>query len=70
MKLKAVSGLVLTGLVSLTQAVEMHVSTIGLDIDQLFIEGVNQRMARYPNYDAAKKTAAYQGFGNRTNHIL
>ncbi|TWU64711.1 PDZ domain-containing protein [Crateriforma conspicua] len=34
----------------------------GLVIDQLFVDGVNQRMARYPNYDAAKKTAAYQGF--------
>ncbi|MEX0321883.1 MAG: hypothetical protein AB3N63_06965 [Puniceicoccaceae bacterium] len=33
----------------------------GLDIDQLFINGANQRMARYPNYDAAKKTMAYQG---------
>ena len=34
----------------------------GLVIDQLFISGKNQRMARYPNYDADKKTAAYQGF--------
>ncbi|TWU44224.1 serine endoprotease [Novipirellula aureliae] len=34
----------------------------GLDIDQLFINGKNQRMARYPNYDAAKKTEAYQGY--------
>ncbi|TWU46070.1 hypothetical protein Poly51_54650 [Rubripirellula tenax] len=34
----------------------------GLTIDQLFIDGQNQRMARYPNFDAAKKTAAYQGF--------
>ena len=34
----------------------------GLVIDQLFISGKNQRMARYPNYDASKKTAAYQGF--------
>ncbi|MCU0793982.1 MAG: right-handed parallel beta-helix repeat-containing protein, partial [Opitutaceae bacterium] len=34
----------------------------GLVIDQLFIDGVRQRMARYPNYDAAKPTAAYQGF--------
>ena len=33
-----------------------------LDIDQLFINGKNQRMARYPNYDASKKTEAYQGF--------
>lgn len=34
----------------------------GLHIDQVFINGKNQRMARYPNYDASKKTAAYQGF--------
>ncbi|MGJ8641223.1 MAG: right-handed parallel beta-helix repeat-containing protein [Opitutaceae bacterium] len=34
----------------------------GLNIDQLFIDGKRQRMARYPNYDATKKTAAYQGF--------
>lgn len=34
----------------------------GLKIDQLFIDGKNQHMARYPNYDANKKTAAYQGF--------
>lgn len=34
----------------------------GLVIDQLFIDGKRQRMARYPNYDPAKKTAAYQGF--------
>ena len=33
-----------------------------LKIDQLFINGLNQRMARYPNYDASKKTAAYQGY--------
>jgi hypothetical protein len=33
-----------------------------LKIDQLFINGLNQRMARYPNYDATKKTEAYQGF--------
>jgi len=31
-------------------------------IDQLFINGKNQRMARYPNYDASKPTAAYQGY--------
>ena len=34
----------------------------GLEIDQLFIGGKNQRMARYPNYDASKKTDAYQGY--------
>jgi hypothetical protein len=36
----------------------------GLSIDQLFVGGKNQRMARYPNYDAAKKTEAYQGFSS------
>ncbi len=34
----------------------------GLAIDQMFINGVRQRMARYPNFDATKTTAAYQGF--------
>jgi hypothetical protein len=34
----------------------------GLAIDQLFINGNRQRMARYPNYDARQTTAAYQGF--------
>ena len=34
----------------------------GLEIDQLFLNGTAQRMARYPNYDAKKKTAAYQGY--------
>jgi membrane-associated protease RseP (regulator of RpoE activity) len=34
----------------------------GLVIDQLFIDGRNQRMARYPNYDASKKAQPYQGF--------
>ena len=34
----------------------------GLKIDQLFINGLNQRMARYPNYDGSKKTSAYQGY--------
>ncbi|MCH6258553.1 PDZ domain-containing protein [Puniceicoccaceae bacterium K14] len=33
-----------------------------LKIDQLFIDGERQRMARYPNYDASKKAEAYQGF--------
>ncbi len=36
----------------------------GLSIDQLFVSGKNQRMARYPNYDADKKTEAYQGFAS------
>ncbi|MDC0177925.1 right-handed parallel beta-helix repeat-containing protein [Polaribacter sp.] len=34
----------------------------GIVIDQLFVNDLNQRMARYPNYDATKKTAAYQGY--------
>ncbi|KJD37217.1 signaling protein [Tamlana sedimentorum] len=34
----------------------------GLKIDQVFINGENQRMARYPNYDAAKKAEPYQGY--------
>ena len=34
----------------------------GITIDQLFVDGTCQRMARYPNYDAAKSTAAYQGY--------
>ncbi|MCG9792328.1 PDZ domain-containing protein [Flavobacterium algicola] len=34
----------------------------GVVIDQVFIDGLNQRMARYPNYDATKKTDAYQGY--------
>lgn len=34
----------------------------GLEIDQLFVNGVRQRMARYPNYDPNQPTAAYQGF--------
>lgn len=34
----------------------------GLEIDQLFINGRKQRMARYPNYDPAKKAQPYQGY--------
>ncbi|MGJ8640950.1 MAG: PDZ domain-containing protein [Opitutaceae bacterium] len=34
----------------------------GLEIDQLFINGRNQRMARYPNYDPEKKAQPYQGY--------
>lgn len=34
----------------------------GLVIDQLFVGGKCQRMARNPNYDASKPTAAHQGF--------
>jgi hypothetical protein len=36
----------------------------GLSIDQLFIDGSRQRMARYPNFDPQKTTAAYQGFAS------
>ena len=36
----------------------------GLTIDQLFINGKNQRMARYPNYNAAMKAKPYQGFAS------
>ncbi|MGJ8692958.1 MAG: peptide-binding protein [Thalassotalea sp.] len=36
----------------------------GLVIDQLFIDGENQRMARYPNYDAEKKAEPYQGYAS------
>jgi hypothetical protein len=34
----------------------------GLEIDQLFIDGSRQRMARYPNHDPNAPTAAWQGF--------
>lgn len=34
----------------------------GLVIDQLFIDGRNQRMARYPNHDPEKKAEPYQGY--------
>ncbi len=34
----------------------------GMRIDQVFVNGLNRRMARYPNYDAGKKTEAYQGY--------
>jgi len=34
----------------------------GIKIDQVFVDGLNQRMARYPNYDVTKKTDAYQGY--------
>ena len=37
-------------------------TTPGLQIDQLFIDGLNQRMARYPNYDAERKAEPYQGY--------
>jgi hypothetical protein len=31
-------------------------------IDQLFINGQNQRMARYPNFESSKKAEPYQGY--------
>ncbi len=34
----------------------------GLALDQLFVNGERQIMARYPNFDPALTTAAYQGF--------
>lgn len=34
----------------------------GLEIDQLFVNGARQHMARYPDFDPAKTTAAYQGY--------
>ncbi|MCU0795792.1 MAG: PDZ domain-containing protein [Akkermansiaceae bacterium] len=34
----------------------------GLELDQLFVEGKRQRMARYPDFDPSKVTAAYQGY--------
>lgn len=34
----------------------------GLEIDQLFMNGTRQHMARYPDFDPAKTTAAYQGY--------
>jgi len=33
----------------------------GLEIDQLFVNGVRQRMARYPNYDPTQKAVPYRG---------
>ncbi len=34
----------------------------GLTIDQVFVNGRCQRMARYPNFDPGRPTAAYQGY--------
>lgn len=34
----------------------------GLSIDQVFVNGVRRHMARYPNFDPAATTQAYQGF--------
>lgn len=62
-------GAVLSGGSELKLSWEPHEAGIfkaqtpaGLQIDQLFIDGRNQRMARYPNYDASKKAEPYQGF--------
>ena len=62
-------GAVLSGGAQLELSWEPHKDGIfkaptsaGLQIDQLFIDGRNQRMARYPNYDASKKAQPYQGF--------
>jgi hypothetical protein len=40
----------------------MAATPSGITIDQLFIDGLRQHMARYPNFDPTLKTAAYQGF--------
>lgn len=40
----------------------MATTPAGITIDQLFIDGSRQHMARYPDYNPAMKTAAYQGF--------
>ena len=40
----------------------MAATPSGMTIDQLFIGGQRQHMARYPDYDPKLKTAAYQGF--------
>jgi hypothetical protein len=34
----------------------------GTEIDQLFVDGTLQRMARYPNYDPDQKALPYQGY--------
>jgi hypothetical protein len=40
----------------------MATTPAGMSIDQLFIDGRRQHMARYPDFDPNKPTAAYQGF--------
>jgi hypothetical protein len=40
----------------------MAATPAGMTIDQLFIDGARQHMARYPDYNPEAKTAAYQGF--------
>ncbi len=34
----------------------------GLEFDQLFVDGLARRMARFPNFDPAKPTEPYQGW--------
>jgi hypothetical protein len=41
--------------------IQMATTPAGLDLDQLFINGERQHMARYPNYDPAKKDVPYRG---------
>ena len=62
-------GAVLSGGLALDLKWQVHTSGIykaktpkGLDIDQLFINGQKQRMARYPNFDENKKDEPYQGY--------
>lgn len=62
-------GAVLSGGSELKLSWEAHKDGIfkattpaGLVIDQVFIDGKNQRMARYPNYDPKKKAEPYQGY--------
>ncbi|MGJ8643543.1 MAG: right-handed parallel beta-helix repeat-containing protein [Luteolibacter sp.] len=62
-------GAVLSGGSELKLSWESHENGIykaqtpaGLNIDQLFIDGRMQRMARYPNFDPAKKAEPYQGY--------
>jgi len=40
----------------------MAATPAGMTIDQMFLDGTRQHMARYPDFDPALKTAAYQGF--------
>ncbi len=47
---------------SLADGIFKSTTPAGLAIDQLFIDGGRQRMARYPNFDSQKTTDAYQGF--------
>lgn len=42
--------------------VMMATTPAGMSIDQLFINGRRQHMARYPDFDPDKPTAAYQGY--------